>query len=246
MRCTVRTTFPANRWACRWQVIARKTIFRTRCMVCDHLALDMRLISLHCAGRIWRRVNPKLWAAARSCCSMALVTATDETVHRDSRLMSPRRPLRTELPPSHIVRHNLKPHVVDTYCPRRRGVAVHRSQQRRNPFQVDLGAGASHQHAPSGFVVVIDLVDLEGQHRLLHRRLLCATLDAEDDVASGHRVVDRYGKRSELIVVHESPDVYGAKQLEAFFRREVFELALRHNPIVARVHSRRHGRRSHF
>ena len=38
-------------------------------------------------------------------------------------------------------------------------VAVHRSQQRRNPFQVDLGADASHQDAPSGLPVLVDVVD---------------------------------------------------------------------------------------
>jgi starch phosphorylase len=32
----------------------------------DELALDMRLISSHRADRVWRRVNPELWAASRN------------------------------------------------------------------------------------------------------------------------------------------------------------------------------------
>ena len=130
--------------------------------------------------------------------------------------LSPRRPLRTEPPPGDGLRHNLKPHVVDAGCPRHREVAVHRSQQRRNPFHVDLGADASHQDAPSELPVLVDVIDLEGEHRLLHRRSFRATLDAEDDVVSGHGVVDGHGERSEVILVHESPDACGSEQPEAF------------------------------
>ena len=92
------------------------------------------------------------------------------------------RPLRTEPSPDDCVRHELKPHVVDAGYPRRREVAIHRLQQRRNPFRVDLSPDASHQDAPSELSVLIDVVDLEGEHRLLHRRSFRATLDAEDDV----------------------------------------------------------------
>jgi hypothetical protein len=145
---------------------------------------------------------------------------------------SPRRLLRTEPPPGDGVRHNLKPHFMDADCPRRRD-AIHRSQQRRNPFPLNLGADASHQYAPSALAVLVEMVDLESENRLLHRRLFLTTLDAEDDVVSGHRVVDRHGDRSEVILVHESPDFCGSQQPEAFVGREVFELALRHGAILA-------------
>jgi hypothetical protein len=49
---------------------------------------------------------------------------------------------------------------------------------------------------------------------------------------SGHGVVDGHGERSEVILVHESPDACGSEQPEAFVGREVFELALRHDAIL--------------
>ena len=73
------------------------------------------------------------------------------------------------------------------------------------------------------------MVDLESEHRLLHRRSFRATLDAEDNIVSGHGVVDGHGERSEIILVHESPDMCSSEQPEAFVGREVFELALRHD-----------------
>ena len=50
---------------------------------------------------------------------------------------------------------------MDAECPRRREVALHRSQQRRDPFQVDLGADAADQDAPAELPVLVDVVDLE-------------------------------------------------------------------------------------
>ena len=51
---------------------------------------------------------------------------------------------------------------------------------------------------------------------------------------SGHGVVDGHGERPEIILVYESPDMGGSEQPEAFFGREVFELALRHDAILDR------------
>jgi hypothetical protein len=78
------------------------------------------------------------------------------------------------------------------------------------------------------------VVDLEREHRLPHRRSFRAALDAEDNIVSGHGVVDGHGERSEVILVHESPDMRGSEQPEAFVGWEVFELALRHDAILDR------------
>ena len=135
---------------------------------------------------------------------------------------------------------------MDAECPGRREVAVHRSQQRRDPFQGNLGARAPHEDAPAELPVRIDVVDLEGEHRLVHRGLLFASFDAQHDVVSCEGEVDWHGEGSEVIDVHESPNARASKQIEALVRREMFKLALCHNLILRRAHRWRHGRRSHL
>ena len=55
---------------------------------------------------------------------------------------------------------------MDAECPRRREVTVHRSQQRRNPFQVDLGADAK---TPSQFFRTRSLLGRPGSGELAAR-----------------------------------------------------------------------------